>query len=170
MSLRRCGITPISTMPAVCWRSTISGICALAREMAALFRDVPGAVENTLELSSRLRFQLDDLGYEFPRYPVPDGETMDSFLRKRVAEGVMRRYGPKNDSAPSGAGEEAGGARTRSDCAARLCRILPDRLGHRLLLQEERHPDSRPRQRGELRRLLCARNHGYRSGRDGTAL
>ena len=69
------------------------------REMAALFRDVPGAVAETLELSSRLRFQLDDLGYEFPRYPVPDGETMDSFLRKRVAEGVMRRYGLKNDSA-----------------------------------------------------------------------
>jgi error-prone DNA polymerase len=68
-----------------------------AREMAALFRDVPGAVEQTLELSARLRFQLDDLGYEFPRYPVPDGETMDSFLRRRVAEGVMRRYGPKND-------------------------------------------------------------------------
>jgi error-prone DNA polymerase len=69
------------------------------REMAALFRDVPSAVAETLELSSRLRFQLDDLGYEFPRYPVPDDETMDSFLRKRVAEGVMRRYGPKNDSA-----------------------------------------------------------------------
>jgi protein ImuB len=63
-----------------------------AREMAALFRDVPGAVAQTLELSARLRFQLDDLGYEFPRYPVPDGETMDSFLSKRVAEGVMRRY------------------------------------------------------------------------------
>jgi len=69
------------------------------REMAALFRDVPGAVEETLELSARLRFQLDDLGYEFPRYPVPDGETMDSFLKKRVAEGVMRRYGPKSDPA-----------------------------------------------------------------------
>jgi error-prone DNA polymerase len=67
------------------------------REMGTLFRDVPGAVAETLELSARLRFQLDDLGYEFPRYPVPDGETMDSFLRKRVAEGVMRRYGPKND-------------------------------------------------------------------------
>jgi error-prone DNA polymerase len=70
-----------------------------AREMAALFRDVPGAVEQTFELSARLRFQLDDLGYEFPRYPVPDGETMDSFLKKRVAEGVVRRYGPKNDPA-----------------------------------------------------------------------
>ena len=69
------------------------------REMEALFRDVPGAVAETLELSARLGFQLDDLGYEFPRYPVPDGETMDSFLRKRVAEGVMRRYGLKNDSA-----------------------------------------------------------------------
>jgi error-prone DNA polymerase len=65
--------------------------------MAALFRDVPGAVAETLELSSRLKFQLDDLGYAFPRYPVPDSETMDSFLRKRVAEGVVRRYGPKND-------------------------------------------------------------------------
>src|ERR1035437_5494732 len=68
-----------------------------AGDMVALFRDVPCAVENTLELSSRLRFELDDLGYEFPRYSVPEGETVDSFLRGRVAEGVMRRYGPKND-------------------------------------------------------------------------
>jgi len=69
-----------------------------ARKMAALFRDVPGAIENTLELSSRLTFQLSDLGYEFPRYPVPQDETMDSFLRKRVEEGVIRRYGPKRDA------------------------------------------------------------------------
>ena len=68
-----------------------------AREMTALFRDVRGAIDNTLELSSRLAFGLNDLGYEFPRYPVPDGETMMSFLGKRVSEGVARRYGPKND-------------------------------------------------------------------------
>jgi len=68
-----------------------------AREMAALFRDVPGAIENTVSLSSRLGFQLSDLGYEFPRYPVPDEETMDSFLRKRAMEGIERRYGPKSD-------------------------------------------------------------------------
>ena len=67
-----------------------------ACEMTALFRDIPGAIEDTLSLSSRLSFQLGDLGYEFPRYPVPDGETMDSFLRKRVAEGVERRYGCKS--------------------------------------------------------------------------
>jgi error-prone DNA polymerase len=67
-----------------------------AAEMASIFRDVPSAVENTVELSSRLQFALGDLGYEFPRYPVPEGESMDSFLRKRVAEGVTRRYGTKN--------------------------------------------------------------------------
>src|ERR1035441_4647772 len=67
------------------------------REMEALFRDVSRAVENTTELSARLGFELDDLGYKFPRYLVPEGETMDSFLRKRVAEGVMRRYGAKGD-------------------------------------------------------------------------
>ncbi len=64
-----------------------------AQEMMNLFRDIPGAVENTVELSSRLQFALVDLGYEFPRYPVPSGDSMDSFLRKRVEEGVARRYG-----------------------------------------------------------------------------
>jgi error-prone DNA polymerase len=68
-----------------------------AQEMTALFRDIPSAVENSVELSSRLAFELNDLGYEFPRYMVPDGETMDSFLRKRVLEGVQQRYGPKNN-------------------------------------------------------------------------
>lgn len=67
-----------------------------AREMGTLFRDISGAIENTVSLSSRLTFELSDLGYEFPRYPVPESETMDSFLRKRVLEGVDRRYGPKN--------------------------------------------------------------------------
>jgi error-prone DNA polymerase len=69
-----------------------------AERMVKLFRDVPGATEKTVELSSRLNFQLCDLGYEFPRYPVPAGETMDSFLRKRVEEGVICRYGLKRDS------------------------------------------------------------------------
>ncbi|MGC2618906.1 MAG: PHP domain-containing protein, partial [Acidobacteriaceae bacterium] len=68
-----------------------------AQEMAGLFRDSPGAVDRTAEISQRLQFQLADLGYEFPGYPVPDGETMDSFLRKRVDEGVRLRYGTKNN-------------------------------------------------------------------------
>ena len=63
------------------------------REMAALFRDIPEAIANTSIVSQRLEFTLNDLGYEFPQYPVPDGETMDSFLEKRVEEGARKRYG-----------------------------------------------------------------------------
>jgi error-prone DNA polymerase len=70
-----------------------------AREMRQLFYDYPDAISNTRELSARLQFELTGLGYEFPAYPVSSGETMDSFLRKRVEEGMRRRYVPKNDPA-----------------------------------------------------------------------
>jgi error-prone DNA polymerase len=63
------------------------------QQMAALFHDVPDAVANTRIVSERLEFTLDNLGYEFPKYPLPGGETMDSFLAKRVEEGVRKRYG-----------------------------------------------------------------------------
>jgi len=63
------------------------------QEMKKLFADLPEAISNTLDLSSRLEFTLNDLGYEFPRYPVPEGETMDSFLRERSWEGFRQRYG-----------------------------------------------------------------------------
>jgi error-prone DNA polymerase len=63
------------------------------QEMQHLFADLPEAIANTLELSSRLEFTLNDLGYEFPRYPVPEGETMNSFLRDRAWEGFRQRYG-----------------------------------------------------------------------------
>ena len=62
-------------------------------ELAALFADIPEAIANTRIVSDRLEFTLDRLGYEFPHSPVPDGETMDSFLEKRVEEGVRKRYG-----------------------------------------------------------------------------
>jgi error-prone DNA polymerase len=60
--------------------------------MEQLFADLPEAIANTSELSSRLEFTLEDLGYEFPKYPVPPGETMTSFLRRRTEEGARGRY------------------------------------------------------------------------------
>src|ERR1051325_7532751 len=63
------------------------------KEMTELFADLPEAIANTGELSSRLEFTLKDLGYQFPKYPVPPGETMTSFLRKRTFEGAIVRYG-----------------------------------------------------------------------------
>jgi error-prone DNA polymerase len=63
------------------------------QEMQQLFTDLPEALNNTLELSSRLEFTLNDLGYEFPRYPVPEGETMNSFLHDHAWQGFRERYG-----------------------------------------------------------------------------
>jgi error-prone DNA polymerase len=63
-------------------------------EMARLFADLPEAIANTREISERLDFTLSDLGYEFPRYPVPEGETQMSLLRKLADEGARNRYQP----------------------------------------------------------------------------
>jgi error-prone DNA polymerase len=68
-----------------------------AAAMCRVFRDLPEAVENTVHLAERLEFSLDDAGYEFPQYEVGENDSMDSFLRKRVFEGVERRYGAKGD-------------------------------------------------------------------------
>jgi error-prone DNA polymerase len=70
-----------------------------AAEMSRLFADLPDAIANTREISARLQFTLADLGYEFPRYPMPPGETMMSFLRQRADEGARRRYIPYHEKA-----------------------------------------------------------------------
>jgi error-prone DNA polymerase len=68
-------------------------------EMTRLFSDLPEAISNTQGLSSRLKFTLNDLGYQFPKYPVPEGETQMSFLRRRTQEGMLGRYGAGNERA-----------------------------------------------------------------------
>ena len=66
-------------------------------QMLQLFHDIPQAIANTIELSRRLQFTLKDLGYQFPKYPVDDGETMTSFLRKRTEEGARNRFRPYDE-------------------------------------------------------------------------
>src|ERR1700723_2212217 len=70
-----------------------------AERMARLFADLPEAIAQTEELSSRLKFTLQDLGYEFPKYPVGEGETQNSFLRQRTMEGMLARYGANDEKA-----------------------------------------------------------------------
>src|SRR6185437_7775048 len=68
-----------------------------AAQMRELFRDLPEAIENTVRLAERLNFTLENLGYEFPTFPVPPGKTMDSFLRERAFAGAIKRYGEVPD-------------------------------------------------------------------------
>ena len=127
-----------------------------AREMAALFRDIPEAIANTRIVSQRLEFTLNNLGYEFPHYPVPEGETMDSFLSSRVEEGVCKRYGSPAKRHLLLKGPRAGAARTRAHRQARLRRLLPHRLGSHPLLPAPGISGARARLGGQLRRLLRA--------------
>src|SRR6202171_3775675 len=66
-------------------------------EMERLFADLPEAIANTQALSSRLEFTLQDLGYEFPKYPTPEGCSQMQFLRERTYEGMLSRYGSENE-------------------------------------------------------------------------
>src|SRR5580765_3934486 len=63
------------------------------RVMERLFADCPEAVANSGELSLRLGFTLKDLGYQFPDYPLPPGETPIGYLRALSEAGARTRYG-----------------------------------------------------------------------------
>ncbi|HSB63530.1 MAG TPA: error-prone DNA polymerase [Thermoanaerobaculia bacterium] len=65
-----------------------------AGDMEALFADLPGVLERSAELAGRLSFTLADLGYRFPAYPLPPGETPSSFLRHVTWEGARARFRP----------------------------------------------------------------------------
>ena len=64
-----------------------------ARDMAALFRDLPQALRNTRRIAEQCEFTLANLGYRFPDYPLAAGETMDGCLRGLTYAGARERYG-----------------------------------------------------------------------------
>ena len=63
-------------------------------EMHRLFADLPRAVHAAHELAVELDFTLADLGYRFPDYPVPEGETPISHLRELTWQGARERFRP----------------------------------------------------------------------------
>ena len=60
--------------------------------MAAMFRDLPRAIAATRTIADRCEFTLRDLGYRFPDYPLPPGETPDSYLRALTEAGARERW------------------------------------------------------------------------------
>lgn len=71
-------------------------------EMRNLFSDVPEAIENTLEIASRCNVEINFDTYHIPDYPIPEGETTTSYLRKLAEIGFTKRYG---SDPPKGARE-----------------------------------------------------------------
>ncbi len=63
-----------------------------AQEMRQLFRDHPEACDNTLLIAERCQVEFNTAANYMPRFPVPDGETEDSWLIKEVEKGLHYRY------------------------------------------------------------------------------
>ncbi|CTP84234.1 DNA polymerase III subunit alpha [Xanthomonas graminis] len=81
-----------------------------SEEMAALFADIPDALDNTLALAQRCNIEMQLGTYFLPAYPVPDNETLDSWIRSQSRDGLAARL-EKNPLAPG---------KTRQDYVERL--------------------------------------------------
>ncbi|MFT5706487.1 MAG: DNA polymerase-3 subunit alpha, partial [Oceanospirillaceae bacterium] len=62
-----------------------------SEEMCELFSDIPSAIENTLQIAKRCNIELDLGTYYLPKYPIPDGMTMDEFFRDVSVDGLEER-------------------------------------------------------------------------------
>jgi error-prone DNA polymerase len=61
-------------------------------ETAALFADRPAWVRESRRIAERCAFTLADLGYRFPEFPLPPGETPSGHLRSLTFAGARRRW------------------------------------------------------------------------------
>ena len=68
-----------------------------AEEMAALFAERPDAVANAAAIAERCHVDLDFGGQGVPEFPLPDGESAESYLRSLCEQGLAWRYGDTED-------------------------------------------------------------------------
>ena len=75
-------------------------------EMAALFEDLPQALENTVEIARRCSVRVALGGGHLPEFPVPEGHDLDAWFAERTREGLRQRLRGTRTSAPSAGDEE----------------------------------------------------------------
>jgi error-prone DNA polymerase len=62
------------------------------REMARLFADAPEAVAETQNMLARVRFDLEDLRYNYPEEPIPPGWSSQDWLAHLVDRNLDQKY------------------------------------------------------------------------------
>ncbi len=63
-----------------------------ASDMCTLFSDVPSALENSIEVAKRCNVQLELGKVYLPDFPVPEGETIETFLEQESRVGLKKRW------------------------------------------------------------------------------
>ncbi len=69
-----------------------------AEEMAKLFKDVPEAISNTLEVAEKCNLELELHKHHLPVFDPPDNKTKEQYLRELITEGMKTRYPNPDDS------------------------------------------------------------------------
>jgi DNA-directed DNA polymerase III PolC len=64
-----------------------------ADEMARVFAEIPEACRNTLAVAEQCNLVLDFGRFHLPRYVVPSGHTLESYLEDLARQGLKRHYG-----------------------------------------------------------------------------
>ncbi|MFW6181560.1 MAG: DNA polymerase III subunit alpha, partial [Spirochaetota bacterium] len=67
------------------------------QEMAGLFAEYPRALQNTIDITEKCNLSLSLGDYHLPHFPIPEGHTAETYLRRLTEEGVGRRYGRVTD-------------------------------------------------------------------------
>ncbi|MCD6320363.1 MAG: DNA polymerase III subunit alpha, partial [Candidatus Desulfofervidaceae bacterium] len=61
------------------------------QEMIQTFAEIPEAIKNTLVIAERCNLKLELNNYHFPLFPVPEGETLETFLCNQTKKGLARK-------------------------------------------------------------------------------
>ncbi|MFQ5960254.1 MAG: DNA polymerase III subunit alpha [Candidatus Methylomirabilales bacterium] len=69
------------------------------QEMQSLFPEIPEAFMNTLAIAERCNLQLEFDKIHLPRYEVPPGHTLESYLAEISWRGLQERYGEITEEA-----------------------------------------------------------------------
>jgi len=63
-----------------------------SEEMTELFKDTPDAVSNTVKIADRVNVEISLGKLQLPHFPLPQGETAESYLEKLAKDGLAMRY------------------------------------------------------------------------------
>ncbi len=64
-----------------------------SQEMYDIFKDIPSAIENTIKIKDRCNVEFNFDENHLPSFIVPEGETLDSYLKQLCYEGARKKYG-----------------------------------------------------------------------------
>jgi DNA polymerase III subunit alpha len=63
-----------------------------SQEMAEIWHDYPEAIENTVKIAERCNLEIQTGNLIFPKFPLPEGETENSYFEKLSREGLAKKF------------------------------------------------------------------------------